>query len=61
MYIHTRNYFSRNNEDLLIPAKSVTAIAGVSDAPIPQKKRGCAVCNLRETCQYRRNGEHCGF
>lgn len=46
---------------LLIPAKSVTAIAGVSDLPIPQKKRGCAVCNLRETCQYRRNGEHCGF
>ena len=46
---------------LLIPAKSVTAIAGISDLPIPQKKRGCAVCNLRETCQYRRNGEHCGF
>ena len=46
---------------LLIPAKSVTAIAGISDMPVPQKKRGCAVCNLRETCQYRRNGEHCGF
>ena len=51
---------SASDSYLLIPAKSVTAIAGVSEKPIPQKKRGCAVCNLRETCQYRRNGEHCG-
>lgn len=46
---------------LLIPAKSVTAIAGLSASPIPRKKRGCAVCNLKTTCQYRRNGEHCGL
>lgn len=52
---------SASESYLLIPAKSVTAIAGISENPIPQKKRGCAVCNLRETCQYRRNGEHCGF
>ena len=46
---------------LLIPAKSVTAIAGISDKPIEKKRRGCAVCSLRETCRYRRNGDHCGF
>lgn len=46
---------------LLIPAKSVTAIAGISDKPVEKKRRGCAVCSLRETCRYRRNGDHCGF
>lgn len=46
---------------LLIPAKSVTAIAGISDAPVERQRRGCAVCNLRGTCQYRKNGDHCGF
>lgn len=46
---------------LLVPAKSVTAVVGVSNEPIEQRKRGCAVCNLRHRCAYRRNGEHCGF
>ena len=46
---------------LLVPAKSVTAIAGLSDRPVEQRRRGCAVCSLRKTCQYRKNGEHCGF
>ena len=46
---------------LLVPAKSVTAVAGLSASPVPRRKRGCAVCNLKMTCQYRRNGEHCGF
>ena len=50
-----------NENSILIPAKSVTAIAGISHDPIPKQKRGCAVCNLRESCAYRRNGEHCGF
>ncbi len=46
---------------LLVPAKSVTAIAGISDVPVERQRRGCAVCNLRDTCQYRKNGDHCGF
>jgi 5-methyltetrahydrofolate--homocysteine methyltransferase len=46
---------------LLTPSKSVTAILGLSKSPVEQKKRGCAVCNLRNTCKFRRNGEHCGF
>lgn len=48
-------------DGLLTPAKSVTAVAGISDKPVAASRRGCAVCELRETCQYRRNGEHCGF
>ena len=52
---------SASESCLLIPAKSVTAIAGISDKPIEKKRRGCAVCNLRETCRYRKNGDHCGY
>ena len=44
---------------LLIPSKSVTAIIGVSDTPIERGKRGCEVCNLRESCAYRASGLSC--
>lgn len=47
--------------NILIPRKSVTAIIGISDSPIPQKKRGCAICNMNKTCQFRKRGTHCGF
>lgn len=50
-----------NESCLLIPSKSVTAVMGLSDSPIERRKRGCAVCNMRDKCKYRRNGEHCGF
>ncbi len=52
---------SANENHILIPSKSVTAIAGISDRPVEQKKRGCAVCSMRETCRYRKGGTHCGF
>ena len=51
---------SANESFLLIPSKSVTAIAGLSETPVEPRRRGCAVCSLRTTCQYRKNGEHCG-
>lgn len=50
-----------NDNFLLMPSKSVTAVAGLSKNPIERKKRGCAICNMRGNCRYRRNGEHCGF
>lgn len=46
---------------MLAPTKSVTAVIGLSEEPIEQKKRGCAICNMRSTCKYRRGGTHCGF
>ncbi len=49
------------NNNILIPRKSVTAIIGISDLPIPQKKRGCAICSMNKTCQFRKRGTHCGF
>lgn len=50
-----------NDNFLLIPTKSVTAVLGLSKNPIERKKRGCVVCNMRDKCKFRRNGEHCGF
>ena len=50
-----------NDNFMLVPTKSVTAVLGLSKNPIEQKKRGCAVCNMRDKCKYRRNGEHCGL
>jgi len=47
------------SSSLLIPSKSVTAIIGVSDKPLGEKKNGCAVCSMRESCAYRRTGIRC--
>lgn len=49
-----------NDNFLLIPTKSVTAVLGLSDEELPKRRRGCASCNLKETCQYRKRGDHCG-
>lgn len=49
-----------NDNFLLTPTKSVTAVLGLSKNPIEIKKRGCAICNMRETCKFRRKGLHCG-
>lgn len=46
---------------LLNPAKSVTAIVGLSDRPQSAKIRGCAYCSLRETCTIRKGGSTCAF
>ena len=45
---------------LLIPSKSVTAIIGISETKIERGKRGCAVCNMRESCAFRAAGNTCG-
>lgn len=45
---------------MLTPTKSVTAVIGVSDSPVPNRRRGCMTCNLRESCQFRKRGDHCG-
>ena len=44
---------------LLNPAKSVTAIIGLSEKPQGAKIRGCAVCGLRDHCAYRERGTRC--
>ncbi len=46
---------------ILLPRKSVTAVLGLSDTPAPPPKRSCFSCPLREDCQYRKSGGHCGI
>ena len=45
---------------MLIPSKSVTAVIGLSDLPIDKGRRGCVVCNLSKTCDFRKRGVRCG-
>lgn len=45
---------------MLVPGKSVTAVIGVSDAPIPKSKRGCVGCMMYDNCSFRKGGYHCG-
>lgn len=49
-----------NDNYLLVPTKSVTAVMGLSETEPPKRRRGCASCNLKETCNYRKRGAHCG-
>ncbi len=48
-----------NSGGLLTPTKSVTAVIGISDKPIPPKRRGCGTCTIRDKCKFRKNGERC--
>lgn len=45
---------------ILIPRKSVTAIIGISNHELKPKTRGCSTCLIREKCEFRKRGEHCG-
>lgn len=44
---------------MLIPTKSVTALIGVSKNELPKRKRGCAGCNMKAVCKFRKSGERC--
>lgn len=46
---------------ILIPRKSVTAVMGISEKEIPKKRRGCGCCNMKDRCEFRKGGSHCGF
>lgn len=39
---------------LMLPRKSVTAVMGVSRAPVARRPSGCEACSARETCPLRR-------
>ncbi|MEF2711999.1 MAG: methionine synthase [Oscillospiraceae bacterium] len=44
---------------LLNPAKTVTAVIGLANAPQMARIRGCAYCALRQTCALRKGGTSC--
>lgn len=45
--------------NILTPRKSVTAVIGVSEREVPKGRRGCAICSMKDRCQFRKRGEHC--
>ena len=47
---------------LMLPRKSVTAILGLfpNEDAARGEVRGCRVCGMRDFCEYRKSGEHCG-
>lgn len=50
-----------NENSILTPTKSVTAIVGLSKEPIERKRKGCASCNLAKNCKFRKAGSRCDF
>lgn len=46
---------------MLTPAKSVTAVMGLSKNEISKGRRGCGCCNMKDKCEFRKRGSHCGF
>lgn len=47
--------------NILTPRKSVVCMVGLSDNPLPKGQKGCATCNMREKCNYRRQGLSCSY
>lgn len=48
-----------NENSILTPKKSVTAIIGLSSAEIEKKRTGCMICKLKESCAFRQKGIRC--
>ena len=44
---------------MLIPQKTIVGIMGLSEAPTDNARRGCENCNIKDRCQFRKNGGHC--
>lgn len=44
---------------ILLPRKSVTAVIGASEREISKGRRGCGSCNMRDVCEFRKNGNRC--
>lgn len=48
-----------NSSGMLIPTKSVTAVIGVHEKSVQNKKHSCESCNMRDRCNYRKTGGTC--
>lgn len=48
-----------SSSGIMIPRKSILAILGVAGNAQPQFARGCAVCAMKEDCNYNKAGELC--
>lgn len=50
-----------SESNTLTPGKSVTGIIGMSKEPVSTKRKGCASCQLRDICAYRKTGSRCTY
>lgn len=48
-----------NSSYMLTPAKSVTAVIGISSTPRQKKITGCKNCFLKGNCEYKKRGVTC--
>ncbi len=48
-----------NSNGILTPTKSVTAVIGVHEKSVQNKKHSCESCNMRDRCNYRKTGGTC--
>jgi len=46
---------------MLTPAKSVTAVIGISKDIIAKELSSCVTCTMSESCSFRKEGFRCGF
>ncbi|MBQ4426259.1 MAG: methionine synthase [Oscillospiraceae bacterium] len=44
---------------LMLPRKSVTGVIGLYEDK-PDERVSCAVCSMRDWCEFRKGGDHCG-
>ena len=48
-----------NENGILIPRKSVTAVIGISDKPLNSERERCEICSMKETCKFRKEDKRC--
>ena len=48
------------DSNMMTPTKSVTALIGLSDSEIKGAARSCEGCNMKDKCNFRKSGGHCG-
>ena len=48
-----------NAGGMLTPTKSVTAVIGVHEKSVKNKKHSCESCNMCDRCNYRKTGGTC--
>ncbi len=49
-----------NSSSMLTPVKSVTCVMGIGRNLKTENVRNCDFCNMKERCQFRKEGKNCG-
>ncbi len=44
---------------MMIPKKTITAVIGIANKPQKMKIKGCAFCDFRNNCEFKKGGKHC--